>query len=40
MKTWKQITAELNEAKLKLPKDQKEDKRESETVSGKTDAVV
>ena len=40
MKTWKQITAELNEAKLKLPKDQKEVKREVEKVSGKTVSVV
>ena len=39
-KTWKQITQELNEAKFKLPKDQKEVKRETQKVSGKTVNIV
>tara|TARA_X000000950_G_scaffold255390_1_gene319962 strand:+ start:9368 stop:9673 length:306 start_codon:yes stop_codon:yes gene_type:complete len=40
MKTWKQITTELNEAKFKLPKDQKEVKRQTEKVSGKSLDIV
>lgn len=40
MKTWTQITAELNEAKFTLPKDQKEVKRETQKVSGKTVNIV
>lgn len=39
-KTWKQITQELNEAKFKLPKDQKEVKRETQKVSGKPVSIV
>ena len=35
-KTWKQITTILNEAKFKLPKSQKEVKRDTTKVSGKT----
>lgn len=40
MKTWTQIRTELNEAKFKLPKDQKEVKRETQKVSGKTVNIV
>lgn len=39
-KTFQQITIELNEAKFKLPSDQKEVKRETEKVAGKTINVV
>ena len=35
-KTWKQISATLNEAKFKLPRDQKEVKKETQKVAGKT----
>ncbi len=35
-KTWKQITAILNEAKFKFPRDQKEVKKSTEKVGGKT----
>ena len=35
-KTWKEITTSLNEAKFKLPRDQKEVKRDTTKVSGKT----
>ena len=35
-KTWKQISATLNEAKFKLPRDQKEVKKSTEKVGGKT----
>jgi len=40
VKTWTQIRTELNEAKFKLPKDQKEVKRETQKVSGKTVNIV
>ena len=39
MKTWKQITVELNEASFKLPKDQVEVKRDVQKVSGKTVSI-
>lgn len=39
MKTWKQITVELNEASFKLPKDQEEVKRDVQKVSGKTVSI-
>ena len=35
-KTWEQITTILNEAKFKLPRDQKEVKKSTEKVGGKT----
>jgi hypothetical protein len=35
-KTWEQITTILNEAKFKLPRDQKEVKKQTERVAGKT----
>ena len=35
-KTWEQITTILNEAKFKLPRDQKEVKKRTEKVAGKT----
>jgi len=35
-KSWTQITTELNEAKFKLPKDQKEVKKEVQKVGGRT----
>lgn len=35
-KTWEQITAILNEAKFKFPRDQKEVKKSTEKVGGKT----
>ena len=35
-KTWEQITTILNEAKFKLPRDQKEVKKQTEKVAGKT----
>ena len=35
-KTWKQITTILSEAKFKLPKDQKEVKKTTEKVGGRT----
>ena len=35
-KTWKQISATLNEAKFKLPRDQKEVKKETQKVAVKT----
>lgn len=35
-RTWEQITTILSEAKFKLPRDQKEVKKETEKVSGKT----
>ena len=35
-KTWEQITSILNEAKFKLPRDQKEVKKSTEKVGGKT----
>ena len=35
-KTWEQITTILNEAKFKLPRDQKEVKKQPEKVAGKT----
>ena len=35
-KTWEQITTILSEAKFKLPRDQKEVKKQTEKVAGKT----
>ena len=35
-KTWKEITTSLNEAKFKLPRDQKEVKRDTTKVSGRS----
>ena len=35
-KTWEQITTILNEAKFKFPRDQKEVKKSTEKVGGKT----
>jgi|TARA_B100000085_G_scaffold279055_1_gene301756 hypothetical protein len=35
-KTWEQITTILSEAKFKLPRDQKEVKKQTERVAGKT----
>ena len=35
-KTWEQITTILTEAKFKLPRDQKEVKKQTEKVAGKT----
>ena len=35
-KTWEKITTILNEAKFKLPRDQKEVKKQTERVAGKT----
>ena len=35
-RTWKQITTILSEAKFKLPRDQKEVKKETQKVAGKT----
>ena len=35
-KTWEQITTILNEAKFKLPRDEKEVKKSTEKVGGKT----
>ena len=35
-KTWKEITKTLNEAKFKLPRDQKEVKKTAEKVGGRT----
>jgi hypothetical protein len=35
-KTWEQITTILNEAKFKLPRSQKEVKKEAQKVAGKT----
>ena len=35
-KTWEQITKSLSEAKFKFPRDQKEVKKQTEKVAGKT----